>query len=34
MKNSIAYKKKKRVLINRAEKCYGVSDHYVNSLKQ
>ena len=26
--------KKKRVLINQAEKCYGVSDHYVNSLKQ
>ena len=33
MKNSVAYKKK-RVLINQAEKCYGVSDHYVNSLKQ
>ena len=26
--------KKKRVLINQAEKCYGVSGHYVNSLKQ
>ena len=34
MKNSVAYKKKERVLINQAEKCYGVSDHCVNSLKQ
>ena len=24
----------KKILINQAEKGYGVSDHYVNSLKQ
>ena len=24
----------RKILINQAEKGYGVSDHYVNSLKQ